>query len=409
MYFYKDVGKESETEIQCHMKTYKTLLLLCAAVVILTSCTSESIESKLMGKWLLVELSVSSDGGATYEQYPLDRREELILLENGFALYTDEVLYTRLDTAEWYVSDSGDSLEIRDHKHEFTGKNESYEITQLYTKITSDGEMHDMMDLTIETVTAGVFGLEAVKLLMSYEKILSPKITINEENFQLLKGEPKIFDKFIESKPGTFELFKYSDMQRANYYVDSTSFRPVLEETPDAYKILWDSGNEFWVQRNRCIEMPVAPITRDVLSDFYLNWERYNNTSINYNQGNLKNLSICFFNKGWHNGNLEIGLLDDEGHLIRPLNCSWETIPTDKRGLSIEPNWTSDTKPRIYYGKDYQLKDRDHEGLLNPSKLSRKQIMEIWRVAQGDRPDLVYVYYYFPERNHYCGFVTNLE
>lgn len=391
------------------MKTFRTILLFFAVAVIIISCTSESIENKFLGKWLLVELYVSSDGGETYEQYPLDRREELILLENGFALYTDEVLYSRLDTAEWRVSGSGDSLEIRDHKHEFTGKNESYEISQLYTKITPDGEMHDMMDLTIETMSAGFFGLESVKLLMSYEKILSPKITIDEENFQLLKGKPTIFDKFIKSKPGTFELYKYSDMRRASYYVDSTSFRPVLEETPDAYKIFWDSGDEYWVQRNQCMEMAVAPITRDVLTDFYLNWKRYNSTSVYYDRDNLKNLSMCFYNEGWRDGFLEIGLLDDEGHLIRPVNYSWEAIPTDKRGLSIEPNWTKDTKPRIYYGKDYQLKESNHEGFLNISKLSRQQVMEIWRIAQGERPDIVYVYYYFPEKNHYYGFLTKLE
>lgn len=129
-------------------------------------------ERQLMGKWTLVETGVSTDGGRNFNGYPSEDNEEvLILLENGVALYTDGIIGARLDSATWRVYSNGDSLEVYDEKHQFTGKNDKYRIKKLGTYIRN-GVPSDMMELSMTGENHSPFfgGASTIIMVMRYVK-----------------------------------------------------------------------------------------------------------------------------------------------------------------------------------------------------------------------------------------------
>mgnify|MGYP007070203676 CR=1 FL=1 len=142
------------------------------SVCLFAACTNSSRERKLTGKWILVETAVSTDGGMHFDRYPAEDREEvLILLDNGVALYPDGILGARLDSATWRVYSNGDSLEVYDEKHKYTGKYDNYRITKLGTS-TRNGVSSEMMELcqTGENRSPLFGGASTIILLMRYEK-----------------------------------------------------------------------------------------------------------------------------------------------------------------------------------------------------------------------------------------------
>ena len=150
----------------------KSNLFLVLSVLLLLSCVNSRKERKLAGKWVLVETAVSTDGGIHFNRYPAeDDKEVLILLDNGVALYPDGILGARLDSATWRVYSNGDSLEVYDEKHKFTGKHDNYRITKFGTSIR-DGVSSEMMELsqTGENHSPFFGGASTIILLMRYEK-----------------------------------------------------------------------------------------------------------------------------------------------------------------------------------------------------------------------------------------------
>lgn len=150
----------------------KLLFLLALSVWLVTSCVNGGKERQLVGKWILVETAVSTDGGIHFNRYPAEDEEEvLILLDNGVALYPDGILGARLDSATWRVYSNGDSLEVYDEKHKYTGKYDNYRITKLGTS-TRNGVSSEMMELcqTGENRSPLFGGATTIILLMRYEK-----------------------------------------------------------------------------------------------------------------------------------------------------------------------------------------------------------------------------------------------
>lgn len=154
-------------------RSYHFMICLMTTIVIQTivSCANYQKEQRLKGKWRLVEMCVSTDGGKTYESYPAEG-QVLILLDDGVALYPDGILGVHLDSAQWRVYSNGDSLEIHDEQRKYTGMYDNYRIANLYTQIPISGAGHEMMDLTQTGENNSMLfgGASTITVLMRYEK-----------------------------------------------------------------------------------------------------------------------------------------------------------------------------------------------------------------------------------------------
>lgn len=365
---------------------------LILIVVVLSSCTnSENREQQMLGKWKLIQMNFSTDGGQTYENVPINSYNELILLRDGLALYTNQVTYHGLDSAAWRVYANGDSIEILDEKRKFTGMYNQYRISQLFTEKTFEGENCLFMDLEeAETHNDPVEGVKSVILKKRYQQILPAKIVVTDTEAPLLNGSCKIYSKFVASHKRT-NLYKSAELDNRPSWVDSLIARPVKEEQAQAYSIIWQYRDILWVKRDDVTEVNTIEVTPETVDNSFIA-PGTNFTGRRFKEGNLEGLSVYFYYNRYGKGRIVVGLLRN-GIIILPEKFDMEAILTEEDGFSVEPGWTSNVPPRVYWGPDYLLKSENLSEYLDMEKLSKEQIMAIWRAAQDTNPNRVWVYY----------------
>lgn len=382
---------------------------MLASCLILSSCTGNNLEKQILGKWRLTRLSVSEDGGKNFEMMEHAENEEIIFFEDGHALYTDQVLYTRLDSAEWRVYSDGDSLEILDEKHKHTGVYNKYRIAKIFREQTSNGEDALIMELQM-TVTHNdpSIGEQSIVAMYRYEQVTPYRITVKDTEAPLLSGKPIIHTKFAFSH-NRVGFYKTSDMKREHASVERLNLWPIIEENSEAYCIDFNGsvrGTKEWVYRNEVTEVGTTDITTDIFPNLFIN-KGVNCTQIHYSKDNLKGLAFIFyFDKG--KGIIKVCLLQD-GVMILPQKFEIEAIEKQENGLKVEPCWTKDSSPRVYYGPDYRLKEGNLEGYLDLSILNKEDAMAIWQAAQNNTPDKVHVVYLASNQNGFAIIEENVE
>lgn len=222
-------------------------------------------------------------------------------------------------------------------------------------------------------------------------------------SIQLLQAQPAYWNKFVSPRLASTPIYEQPDISHMLLKTDQSSILPVLDETQSFYKVYMGEGREGWVKKSQWKDIPFDPIKPDMLSDILLGWQRLACRSVTYNDGDLENLTLCYYRDFSSEGHLEVAILDN-GRLVRPQYPSIDAVAIDKRGFTVTSSSDSG-KPRIEFGTNYQLKKDDLEGhqegleqFLDFSKLSKRQIAEIWKAAQGDKPNVVTVSYYFPSQ-----------
>ena len=233
-------------------------------------------------------------------------------------------------------------------------------------------------------------------------------------SIQLLQAQPAYWSKFVSPKSASTPIYEQPDISHILLKTDQSSILPVLDETQSFYKVYMGEGREGWVKKNQWKVIPFDPIKPDMLSDILLGWQRLACRSVTFNDGDLENLTLCYYRDFSSEGHLEIAILDN-GRLVRPQYPSIDAVAINKRGFTITGSSESG-KPRIEFGTNYQLKkddlenyQEDLEQFLDFSKLSKRQIAEIWKAAQGDKPNMVTVSYYFPSQKAIRFYDINLN
>ena len=213
-------------------------------------------------------------------------------------------------------------------------------------------------------------------------------------DIQLLQAQPAYWNKFVSPKSTSASIYGQPDISQVILKTDQSSILPVLDETENFYKVYIGEGREGWVKKNQWKDVVFEPIKKEHLYDFYLKGQRLNSTMQSVNDGLLKGLFLFYYRDFSQAEYLEVGILLN-GRLIMPQNHRFEAITLDKRGFNVAAS-TDGGNPKIEFGTNYQVKDGEGVNFPNLSELSDKQITEIWKVAQGDNPNMVTVAYYFP-------------
>ena len=217
----------------------------------------------------------------------------------------------------------------------------------------------------------------------------------NNVEVQLLPSQPVVWDKFVTPKFGQSTLYEQPDINHVYGKMGENDIAPVIDETSKFYKVYLCQGKEAWVKKNQCEEIQNAPITLDILIEMLLNGQRLECRNQTFNDGNWKGLFLFFYRDFSSEGHLEVGILNDR-QLIRPMRASINAYALDKRGFELSIN---NEQPRLEYGINYQVKEDSFKGFLNTFELSERQVAEIWKAAQRNEPNKVFVYYYFPSIN----------
>lgn len=216
-------------------------------------------------------------------------------------------------------------------------------------------------------------------------------------SIQLLQAQPAYWNKFVSPKSASSPIYEQPDISHMLLKTDQSSILPVLDETQSFYKVYMGEGREGWVKKNQWKDIPFDPIKPDMLSDILLNWQRLACRSVSFNEGDLENLTLCYYRDFSSEGHLEVAILDN-GRLVRPQYSSIDAVAIDKRGFTVTGS-SDNGKPKIEFGTNYQLDEEgSFEKFLDLDKLSKKQISEIWKAAQGDNPNMVWISYYFPSQ-----------
>lgn len=215
-------------------------------------------------------------------------------------------------------------------------------------------------------------------------------------SIQLLQAQPAYWSKFVSPKSASTPIYEQPDISHILLKTDQSSILPVLDETQSFYKVYIGEGREGWVKKNQWKDIPFDPIKQDLLSDIYLNGQRLECQSHVFNGGALEGFVLFYYRDFSSMGHLEVGVLDN-GRLIRPQHPSFDAMPKNQRGFDVIAS-TDGSNPNIEFGTNYQIEGGSFDQFLDISKLSNKQIAEIWKTAQGDRPNMVSVAYYFPSQ-----------
>lgn len=212
---------------------------------------------------------------------------------------------------------------------------------------------------------------------------------------ELLQAQPVFWNKFVSPKSTPTAIYEQPDISHVLGRTDPSTILPVVDETPNFYKVYIGDGREAWAKKNQWQEIMFEPIKSDMLSDIFLNGQRLNSRTQTYHDGDLANLTLCYYRDFSSEGHLEVAIFDN-GRLIRPSHSHFKAVPLDGRGLTVFAA-TDSEDPKIEFGTNYQIDgDENVEGFLDVNKLSKKQIAEIWKAAQGDKPNMVTISYYFP-------------
>lgn len=214
----------------------------------------------------------------------------------------------------------------------------------------------------------------------------------NNVEVQLLQAQPVIWDKFVTPQNNQSTLYEQPDINHVLGQMGEGDIAPVIDETPNFYKIYIGNGKEAWVKKNQCKGIQNAPISQDLISELFLNGQRLECRTITFNDGDLQNLFLFFYRDFSSNGHLEVGIIDN-GRLIQPMMSSIDAVALEGRGYEL---FAGGERPRLEYGTNYQVKEESFERFLNVLELSKKQIADIWKAAQGTDPNKVRVSYYFP-------------
>lgn len=365
-------------------KLFFTAIILVSLVT--SSCSNSKRTQQLLGKWQLTQTLYSIDGGKHYEALPIGESEELIFLEDGIALYTNQVLYNSLDSATWRLYSLGDSLEVLDEQRRITGMYDKFRILQLFTEHTPTGEEYLIMDLQQSEIHNDlVSGEETIITKKRYQKVKPYRITVTDTESSLLDGKPTIYKKFAGSNR-LVGFYKSSKMERRYATRPNLPASPVVAETPQAYGLKINGKTE-WFYRSELTDVSIKEITTDMYNDLF-----HGRSVTLFDNGNLDGLVLGYFLDNQDNGWVEVFLIR-YGVAILPAKYRLAAIPLKEKGFCVEPNWKNEDLPSVYYGTDYQEKDETGDNYLNLSKLNKNQVMAIWRAAQGDTPNKVYVLY----------------
>jgi len=218
----------------------------------------------------------------------------------------------------------------------------------------------------------------------------------DDVSIQLLQTQPAYWNKFVSPKSVSAPIYEQPDISQMLLKTDQSSILPVLDETQSFYKVYMGEGKEGWVKKNQWKDIPFDPIKQDLLSDIYLNGEHLECQSHVFNGGTLEGFVLFYYRDFSSIGHLEVGVLNN-GRLIRPQFPSFDATPIDRRGFNVTTS-SDGSKPRIDFGTNYQIEGGSFDQFLDISKLSNKQISEIWKAAQGGSPNMVSVAYYFPSQ-----------
>ena len=218
--------------------------MMVVAAMLFTACQNNSKERKLLGKWQLTEMAISTDGGMHFNRQPVEEDQVLILLEDGVALYPNGILGETLDSATWRVYSNGDSLEVHDEQRKYTGMYDNYRIQKMY-KSVRNGIERDVMELTQtgENHTPLFGGASTIIILMRYEKVDGsiPGSSI-EDNTQTelsyddsaIPGAPMQKGPVVQLKPS-----EYNSM----LLTDGMLFYKVLSEEEHTMEVMGGSDN----------------------------------------------------------------------------------------------------------------------------------------------------------------------
>lgn len=212
---------------------------------------------------------------------------------------------------------------------------------------------------------------------------------------ELLQAQPMFWNKFVSPKSTPTAIYEQPDISHVLDRTAEGTILPVVDETLNFYKIYIGGGREAWAKKNQWKEVMFEPIKPELLPDIFLNGQRLSSRIRTFIDGDLANLTLCYYRDFSSEGHLEIAILDN-GRLIRPSHSHFKAVPLDGRGFTVVAA-TDSEDPKIEFGTNYQTEgDENVEGFLDTHKLSKKQIAEIWKAAQGEKPNMVTVSYYFP-------------
>ena len=249
----------------------------------------------------------------------------------------------------------------------------------------------------------GVVAVLAVGVGFGIKKYMDANVSV-----QLLPSRPVIWEKFL-TPISSAHIYDQPDinMLLTDEKAEKGYIVPVLGETQSFYKVYLGEGKEGWVKKNQWREVAADPITQDMATEIFLSGEHLDNMTRHIDEGDLKDLMLCYYKDFTSSGHLDVGILDN-GRLIRPLNSSVEAVPVDGSGLTVIPA-TDSEGGKIEFGTNYQITEESFQQFLDFSKLSKKQIAEIWKAAQGSNPYKVWVTYYFATEQAFRTYDVDLS